>query len=115
MTASHPEPGGPADADPQLVKLRAAWRARYGPLVAEQLDPDCLYSLIRVGFVEYAFTSYDSYVRALKHVWGAELVPEPLPNTVGAKLLDVAPNLHAVDPDLDDLRRSDVEGGSRFS
>lgn len=115
MSASNPERGDPAEPDPRRTKLRAAWRARYGPVVAEQIDPDRSYSLIRVGAVEYAFTSYDAYVRALKHVWGAELIPEPLPNSVGAKLLDVAPNLHAVDPDLDDVRRSDVERPSRFS
>lgn len=46
-------------------------------------------------------TSYDRYVAALKHVWSAGLVPEALPSASGSQLLEVAPNLRAVDPDLD--------------
>jgi hypothetical protein len=114
MTASHPHDDA-SGSDDQHHELRRAWRARYGPLVAEQLDPERRYSLVRVGSVEYGFTSYESYVRALRHTWGAGLVPEPLPSVGAEALLDIAPNLQAVDPDLADLRPSDVERHSRFT
>jgi hypothetical protein len=83
--------------------------------VSEQLDPDRRYSLFRVGSVEYAFTSYEAFSRALRHAWAAHLVPEPLPSAGGEALLEIAPNLQAVDPDLSDLRPSDVGRRSRFT
>jgi hypothetical protein len=71
--------------------------------------------LFRVGSVEYAFTSFEAFTRALRHAWRADLVPEPLPSAGGEALLEIAPNLQAVDPDLSDLRPSDVGRGSRFT
>jgi hypothetical protein len=115
MSASQPDDIPRTPSDGPHHELRRAWQARYGPLVAEQLDPDCRYSLVRVGSVEYAFTRYESYVRALRHTWDGGLVPEPLPSVGAEALLDIAPNLHAVDPDLAGVRRSDVERRSRFT
>jgi hypothetical protein len=92
------------ERDHRVVALRERWAARYGPGVAAALEPDRRYSLVRVGDAEYAFTSYDAYVRALGDVWTSELVPEPLPSAIGSQLLEVAPNLQAVDPQLGDLR-----------
>jgi hypothetical protein len=100
--------------DRRLAELRERWTASYGPLVAMQLEPDRRYSLVRVGSAEYAFTDHDRYVRSLRHVWGAQLVAEPLRSAMGAELQDVAPNLKAVDPDPDDLRPHD-RGRSRRS
>jgi hypothetical protein len=115
MTASHSHDDAASAGDPRHGELRSQWRASYGQLVAEQLNADRRYSLVRAGAVEYAFTNYESYVRALHHIWRAGLVPESLRSVRGDALLDVAPNLQAVDPDLADLRRSDVERRSRFA
>jgi hypothetical protein len=93
------QPDNPVGADPHGA-LRERWAARYGPQLAAQLEPDRRYSLLRVGAAEYAFTSYDRYVAALKRVWSEEQVPEPRPSARGSELLDVAPNLRGVDPDL---------------
>ena len=62
-----------------------------------------MYSLVRIGSAEYAYTSYSRYVRALDHAWSVGLVPEPLPSTIGSEMLNVAPNLRGVDADLTDL------------
>jgi hypothetical protein len=104
---SSPQPRKPdhLGSDARVTQLRERWIARYGAGIAAQLEPDRRYSLVKVGAAEYAFTSYERYVAALKHVWSAELVPEPLPSVVGSELLEVAPNLRAVDPDLDDRSR----------
>jgi hypothetical protein len=96
-------------------QLRDLWIARYGGLVAAQLHPDRRYSLVRVGRVEFAYTTYDRHVAALKQVWAAGLVPEPLPSVHGAGMLDVAPNLQGVDSDLSELRAGDTERRPRFS
>lgn len=95
--------------------LRERWVDRYGALVAELLDPDCRYSLLRIGSAEFAYTTYDAYVRALGEAWSAGLVPWPLGAVTGAQLLDVAPDLRGVDLDLTNLQASDVEPSSRFS
>jgi hypothetical protein len=110
-TMSAPRPHNPdqLESDPRITELRERWMARYGAGIAAQLEPDRRYSLVEVGGAEYAFTSHDRYVAALKHVWSAELVPKPRPSAVGSELLEVAPNLRAVDPDLDRLRRADAE------
>jgi hypothetical protein len=98
MSALQPEnPVGGADPH---VALRERWAARYGPQLAAQLEPDRRYSLLRVGAAEYAFTDYDRYVAALKHVWSEDQVPEPRPSTLGSDLLDVAPDLRGLDPVL---------------
>jgi hypothetical protein len=98
-----PEPFG---SDQRLATLRERWIARYGPGLAARLEPDRRYSLVKVGAAEYAFTTYDRYVAALKHVWSAEQLPEARPSALGSELTEVAPNLRAVDPHLDDLRFS---------
>ena len=95
--------------------LRQRWADRYGPLVAEQLRADRRYTLFRIGSSEFAYTSYEGYVRALKRAWALGFVPEPRPSASGADLLDSAPNLQGVDLDLSDLGRSDVRRPSRFS
>jgi hypothetical protein len=95
--------------------LHERWIDRYGPVLAEQLQPDQRYSLVRLGAVEFAYTTYDGYVRALGQAWSAGFVPQPLGLVEGSRLLEVAPNLRAVDADLSDLQPSDVERSSRFS
>jgi hypothetical protein len=95
--------------------LHERWIDRYGPVLAEQLQPDQRYSLVRLGAVEFAYTTYDGYVRALGQAWSAGFVPQPLGLVEGSKLLEVAPNLRALDADLSDLQPSDVERSSRFS
>jgi hypothetical protein len=82
--------------------LRERWVAQYGPVVALQLEPQRRYSIVRIGAVEYAFTDYDRYARALRRIWDARRMPEPLGSAAGSDLLDIAPNLQAVDPDPDD-------------
>jgi hypothetical protein len=94
--------------------LYERWVDRYGALVAEQLESDRLYTLVRIGAAEFAFTRYERYVAALGQAWKAGLVPEALPSARGAELPDAAPNLRGVDPDLSDLRRSEVEPQRRF-
>lgn len=106
---------GPRPDPSPAAQLRDLWIACYGGVVAAQLHPDRRYSLIRIGRIEFAYTGYDRYVAALKQVWAAGLVPEPLPSAEGAQLLDVAPNLQGVDSDLSDLRAADTERTSRFS
>jgi hypothetical protein len=104
MSAPDPHDDRPIEGDRRLADLRERWIAHYGPKVAAQLEPDRRYSLVRVGTAEYAFADYERYVRALRHLWDSQLVPQPLPGVIGSKLLDVAPNLKAVDPNPDDLR-----------
>jgi hypothetical protein len=93
----------PPGSGPEAAPLRERWAATYGAEIARGLEPDRRYSLVRAGDAEYAFTSYDRYVAALKHAWKAGLVPEALPSAHGSQLLEVAPNLRALDPELDEL------------
>jgi hypothetical protein len=79
------------------------------------IDPDRLYSLIRVQQVEFAYTVHDAFVRALGQIWDAGLVPEPLPSATGAQLRDRAPNLAGIDVDLADLKPDDVAPPSASS
>jgi hypothetical protein len=111
---STPLPHNPDElgGDPRLARLRERWIAQYGAGVAARLEPDRRYSLVEVGATQYAFTSYDRYVAALKHVWSADQVPEPRPSALGSELIEVAPNLCALDPDLDDLRAAGVDDRS---
>jgi hypothetical protein len=95
--------------------LHERWIDRYGPVLAEKLEPDRRYSLVRLGAAEFAYTTYDGYVRALAQAWSAGFVPQPLGLVEGSRLLEIAPNLRAVDADLSDLQASDVERSSRFS
>jgi hypothetical protein len=94
-------------------EMRRTWLELYGPVIAERLEPHRRYALIRVKAAQFAFSAYDAYTRALGEVWAAGLVPEPMPSTLGADLADAAPNIRALDPDLADLRPSDVEPGPR--
>jgi hypothetical protein len=95
--------------------LHERWIDRYGPVLAEQLEPDRRYSLVRLGAAEFAYTTYDRYIHALAQAWRAGFVPQPLGSVEGSRLLEIAPNLRAVDADLSDLQASDVERSSRFS
>jgi hypothetical protein len=106
MSTPDPSDQRPVESDRLLAELRDRWIAQYGPRVAAQLEPDRRYSLVRVGSAEYAFTEYDRFIRALRHTWDSQLVTEHLPSVIGSKLLAVASNLRAVDPDLDDLPES---------
>jgi len=94
--------------------MRRTWLELYGPLVAERLEAQRRYALMRVKAAQFAFSDYDAYTRALGEVWAAGLVPEPMPSTLGADLADAAPNLRALDPDLADLRPSDIEPRPRL-
>jgi len=100
LSAPLPQNPGPVGGDARVAQLRERWTERYGARLAAQLEPDRRYSLLKVGAAEYAFTSYDRYVAALKHVWSGDQVPEPRPSVVGSELLEVAPNLLDIDPDL---------------
>lgn len=113
MSTPNPHDDKLPGSDRRLAELRERWIARYGPVVAMQLEPDRRYSLLRVGSAEYAFTDHDRYVRALRSVWGSRLVPEPLKAVMGSELLEAAPSLRAVDPDPNDLGAP--ERRSRFS
>jgi|Tabmets5t2r1_1033131.scaffolds.fasta_scaffold89970_2 hypothetical protein len=91
------------------------WIGQYGRALAERLEPERRYSLLRVGAAEFAYTTYDRYLRALNQVWSAGLVPEPLGLVKGSSLLEVVPNLRDIDADLGALHASDVERSSGFS
>jgi hypothetical protein len=68
--------------------------------VADRLNPDCLYSLVRIGDMEYACSDFDHYARALGQSWDAGFVPESRPSALGAELPGAAPRLQGVDVDL---------------
>ena len=91
------------------------WTDQYGQALAGRLEPERRYSLLRVGATEFAYTTYEKYVRALDQAWAAGFVPEQLGLVEGSKLLDVAPNLRDIDADVADLQASNVERSSRFS
>ena len=93
----------------EAISIHAQWTKCYGPLVAEQLDPDRKYALIRIGSTEFAYTGFDGYLRALGQAWEAGFVPDPLPTSKGRDLPEVAPGLCGVDLDLGDLSPSDLE------
>ena len=95
--------------------LDERWIDQYGQALAGRLEPERRYSLIRVGAAEFAYTTYDRYVRALDQVWSAGLVPESLGLVEGSRLLEVVPNLRDIDADLGEVQASDVERSSRFS
>jgi hypothetical protein len=95
--------------------LHERWIDQYGEAVAGRLEPERRYSLLRVGAAEFAYTTYDRYVGALDQAWTAGFVPEPLGLVEGSRLLEVAPNLRAIDADLAGLQASDAERSSRFS
>jgi hypothetical protein len=80
----------------------------YEPHVAEQIDENRRYAVLRAGRADYAYTDYEALTRAMAQVWAAGLVPEPAPTTLGSDLPTVAPNLQGVDLDLSDLRAAEV-------
>jgi hypothetical protein len=105
---------GPFGEDP-VREAKRRWIDRYGPLVAEQLEPYARYTLLHVGDVQYAFTTYERCVRALSEAWAAGLAPRLGQGGVpGVELPDVAPRLEGVDSDLSELRRTDTERRRRF-
>ena len=103
-----------SEAQPETQDAR--WREAYGDAIASKLDRRGHYTLVSVGPVQFAFTSYDVLVRALAHAWDAGHVPTCGPGGVAAsELLERAPDLRGVDTDLGDLRPSDLERSSRFA
>jgi hypothetical protein len=103
MSTPHPSDDPRFAKGDRLAELRERWTDRYGPRVAARLQPDRRYSLVRVGADEYAFTDYERFVRALRHLWDSQLVFEQIPSATGSELLDVAASLRAVDPEPGDL------------
>jgi hypothetical protein len=94
----------------------APLREFYDPLVADQCHPNERYSVISVGSVQFAYTTYEAHARALNQIWDAGLVPGSAPTAVrGVDLPKVAPKLQGVDLDLSDLTPADVEPRRRFS
>lgn len=93
-----------------MREAKRTWIERYGPLVAQQLEPYGRYTLLQLGDVQYAYTSYERCVHALRDAWNAGLAPALGRGGVrGVDLPDVAPRLQGVDSDLSELRRSDTE------
>jgi hypothetical protein len=92
--------------------LRETWIDRYGPLMAEEIEADRRYSLVKVGRLEFAYSTYETYVAALRQAWDAGFVPEPLGSATGSQLLETTPNLVAVDADLSRLQGSDSSRAS---
>jgi hypothetical protein len=85
----------------RAAEAEKRWRQSYEPEIVEQLRWDQRYWIVRVGALEFAFTSYDGYVDALKKVWGAGLVPGHGATSVrGTELPAAAPALCAVDDDI---------------
>ena len=103
----------PMESGASSPSLHEQWSAAYGPLVAQQLHPDSRYALIRVGTIEFAYSDFDRYLRALGQAWGAGFVPESLPSALGAELLEAAPSLRGVDLDITDLSSRDVAARER--
>jgi hypothetical protein len=103
-----------AAEDQREREARRAWADTYGLPLADQLEVDTRYALVRVGAADFAFTDYDRYTRAMDEIWSAGLVPEPLPSTLGADLPTVAPRLRQLDPDLADMTPSDAKPVRRF-
>lgn len=95
------------------VPLHDAWTTFDGPLVGVQVRPERRYSVVRLGSADYAYTSYERYVRALGQGWDAGIVPEPPRSARGDELPNVAPNLRGVDVDPGDLSAGRETG--RFS
>jgi hypothetical protein len=108
-----PQAGDSYGKDPAREAKRS-WTERYGPLVAQQLEPYRRYTLLQVGDVQYAYTTYARCVGALREAWRTGLVPSLGRSGVrGVDLPDQAPRLEGVDSDLSGLRRSDTEPRQR--
>jgi hypothetical protein len=91
--------GGHDESDAEEAEAR--WRAAYEPDVAETLEVDRRYSIIRLGSTELAFSEYELYVSALNGAWAAGFIPDHGPSSVpGCDLPDVAPSLRGADVDI---------------
>lgn len=102
-----------SEAQPDTQEAR--WCDAYGEAVASNLDPSGRYTVVSVGPVQFAFTSYDILVRALANAWDAGHVPICGPSGAPAcDLLELASDLRGVDTDLGSLRPSDLERSGRF-
>jgi hypothetical protein len=64
-----------------------------------RLLPDHRYALLRIGTVEFAYTTADRYLRALGQAWAAGYVADPLPSTMGRDISCRAASLGGVDVD----------------
>ncbi len=86
------------------MEAEQQWRQIYDPEVVERLRWDRQYWLVRIGGSEFAFSSFDGYVAALKDVWAAGLIPDHAPGPVrGIDLPAAAPRLSAIDDELTPL------------
>ena len=104
----HRRPEG--DSRRPLSEVRAEWQSLYEPVVVEQLDPRQRYSIVRVGTVQFAYTTYEGYITALSQVWEAGFVPASgHTGVLGTELPEAAPRLKGVDTDLTGLTGFDVE------
>jgi hypothetical protein len=100
--------------DQRVREARREWVDLYGIAMADKLDVDRRYALMRVGRAEFAYADFDAYVRALGQVWDVGLVPHPLPSALGSELPRLAPQLRGVDADLADLTLDEVRRRTRF-
>jgi hypothetical protein len=100
----------PADTgqSSESIALELHWAELYGPTIAAQLEADRRYSLIAVGAVQFAYSDFGLYLRALGQTWDGGFVPEPMPSAPGRDLPEVAPNLQGVDAELGALTEADV-------
>lgn len=92
--------------------LRDTWIERFGPLATERIEADRRYSLVKVGALQFAYSTYEGYARALREAWDAGFVPEPLGSAKGSRLLENAPSLVAVDAELSSLQASNSSRAS---
>jgi hypothetical protein len=65
----------------------------------EQLLPDHRYALLRIGTVEFAYTTWDRYLRAMGQAWAAGFVPDPLPSRMGRDISCRPASLGGIDVD----------------
>ena len=86
----------------RLHEAQERWqKAGYAAEVIDKLEWDKRYSIIELGESQYAFSTYEGYVEALRAAWEAGLVPDHGPGAVqGVDLPDVAPRLRSVDVEL---------------
>ena len=92
--------------------LRDQWTNRYGPLRAERIEAERRYSLVDVGGLEFAYSAYEGYTRALRAAWDAGYVPRPKGSALGSQLRETAPNLVGVDAELSQLQTLDSSRAS---
>ena len=78
-----------------------------------RLQPNHRYALLRIGSLEFAYTTWDRYLRALGQAWSAGFVPDPLPSTMGRDISCAADSLGGVDVDPSVLAPADFEPAPR--